>query len=105
MHSIPRLASLLVASACLAGCDGAPVPVDTAAAPKTTAPTEPAAPRQAPLQSAAPDLLARRELPLLGRPAGLLAHDFNQDGYGDLAVVTESPGRLEVFLGSATGLA
>ena len=104
MHILPRLVLLLATPCCIVSCDDASPPATEVATPSST--TEPAAPQTARPQnlSAAPDLLARRELPLLGRPAGLLAHDFNRDGLDDLAVVTESPGRLEVFLGSATGL-
>lgn len=54
--------------------------------------------------SGSADLLARRELSLDAKPIGVAAHDFDGDGYDDLAVVTEQPGQLRVFFGTPAGL-
>lgn len=89
----------------LAACGGSPEP-DTAAAPATPeqAPAPAPAPTAQPVGSA-PDLLARREFGVGGRPLGLVAHDFDGDGYDDLAVVLEKPGTLVVYAGTPAGLA
>ncbi|TAJ21861.1 MAG: VCBS repeat-containing protein, partial [Planctomycetota bacterium] len=49
--------------------------------------------------------LARRELALPGKPACLWAGDLDGDGRDELAVALQSPGRLLVWRGTATGIA
>ena len=76
-------------------------------------PASPNRPQAAPALSTSPsagrpsgtaDLLARRELNLNAKPVGLAAHDFDGDGFDDLAVVTQQPGQLRVFFGTPDGL-
>lgn len=94
----------------LTGCgneEGAPLPLT---APAEARPAPSPAPAPAPVATPppvalAPDLLARRELSLPGRPVGLVAHDFDADGFADLAVTLEQPARLALFAGGPAGLA
>jgi len=112
----PAAAGICSALLFAAGCGGeepkaAP---DTTSLPVTIDAEDSASPAGAGHQAVAtpsatlgpdPDLLARRELALGGRPLGLVAHDFDADGFDDLAVVLESPGEVVVFAGTRQGLA
>lgn len=112
--SRPRAKALgLLLLALAGGCGGGPVePTAEAAAPGPTGPVNALADPTTPGNrgvvrgepAPAPDLLARRELNLGGRPLGLASGDIDGDGFEDLAAVTESPGRLHLFLGGPGGL-
>jgi hypothetical protein len=93
----------------------APDPAPQAAPPAATAaatagtPVRGAAASNVPqtqpeIPSGKSSLLARRELALGAKPVGLLAQDFNADGFCDLAVVTQNPGLLSIYFGDPGGL-
>ncbi|MCZ6598860.1 MAG: VCBS repeat-containing protein, partial [Planctomycetota bacterium] len=50
-------------------------------------------------------LLARRELPVDGKPTGLLAADLDGDGHAELVALTRSPGGLHLWKGTPNGIA
>lgn len=90
----------------LGACDGSTPTRVVAPAPSPEAVAPAAKPLIASHEPApAPDLLARRELALGARPLALAALDFDGDGYCDLAVATEKPGRITVLAGGPEGLA
>ena len=82
-----------------------PTPAEaTPAAPAMDAPVALAPPARIETASA-PALLARRELALGARPLALAACDFDADGFCDLAIATEKPGRVTILAGGPEGLA
>ncbi|MBC8451307.1 MAG: FG-GAP repeat protein, partial [Planctomycetes bacterium] len=101
MNLPPRAtwSALFCAAVASLSCGEEPVTI----AAETPVVEAPAPAPQAQRPAAAPDLLARRELALGARPLSVLAQDFDGDGFDDLAVAGEKPGRPILFPGSRPG--
>jgi len=102
--------ALLALPLILAPCGGSSTPKSDPALPAAGASPAAAAANLAPAPAAErtdafelPALSARLELPVTGKPEGVLLRDLDGDGHGELIAVSREPGTLSVWTQPPTG--